>query len=111
MSYEKKALVLIIPPRRRSLPFLQGSKIQLSCEDTFVIFWFDLLGEYGSVTSLKFTTKKRDWDKCVSLMSLLNLKKEHRVSSRKLSSIQRSASKRAIRVDINPSLVSSYEIL
>ena len=57
VSYEKKALVLIIPPRRRSLPFLQGSKIQLSCEDTFVIFWFDLLGEYGSVTSLKFTTK------------------------------------------------------
>ena len=24
--------------------------MQLSCEDTFVVCWFDLLGEYGSVT-------------------------------------------------------------
>ena len=44
-------------------------------------------------------------------MSLLNLRIEQNVSSKKPTSIQKPAGKRTIRVDIDPTLVGSYEIL
>ena len=44
-------------------------------------------------------------------MSLLNLKLEHSVCSKKPNLIQRPEGKRANRVNSNPTLVGSYEIL